>query len=50
LLQDRFGIYFSTVQAETEVCEELEKAIDIDYLAGPGNPAPSEADHGHHGG
>ena len=60
------GIYFSTVQAETEVCEELEKAVDIDYLAGMGQPVQGDAraenggdraasdhghgGHGHHGG
>lgn len=46
LLKERFGIYFSTVQAETEVCEELESATDIDFLTGAGEPAPNEGHQG----
>ena len=47
-LKAEFDIYFSTVQVETEVCEEIEAAEHIDFLRGaPGAPA-EPADHGSH--
>ena len=33
LLKSRFGIFFSTIQTETEICEEEEEARAIDFLA-----------------
>jgi cobalt-zinc-cadmium efflux system protein len=32
MLKSDFGIYFSTIQVETEVCEEIEAADEIDFL------------------
>ena len=32
MLKSDFSIYFSTIQVETEVCEEIEAADDIDFL------------------
>ena len=32
MLKTDFRIYFSTIQVETEVCEEIEAAEEIDYL------------------
>jgi len=32
MLKTDFHIYFSTIQVETEVCEEIEAAEEIDYL------------------
>jgi len=43
MLKRDFGIYFSTVQLETEVCEEIEAAEEIDYLRK--TEAPAGGDH-----
>ena len=32
LLKTRFGAFFSTIQTETEICEEEEEASAIDFL------------------
>ncbi len=32
MLKTDFNIYFSTIQVETEVCEEIEAADEIDFL------------------
>ncbi len=32
MLKTDFSIYFSTIQVETEVCEEIEAADEIDFL------------------
>ena len=32
ILKNQFGVFFSTIQTETEVCEEEEEAMSIDYL------------------
>jgi len=34
MLKRDFGIYFSTIQVETEVCEDIEAAEEIDFLRG----------------
>lgn len=39
MLKNDFGIYFSTIQLETEVCDEIEAAEDIDYLRGEEAPS-----------
>ena len=54
LLKSRFGVFFSTIQTESEICEEEEEAAAIDFLRT--DPEPSETpesmdldDHsGHH--
>jgi len=32
LLNNKFPIYFSTIQIETEVCPEIEMAEEVDFL------------------
>ena len=32
LLNNKFPIYFSTIQIETEVCPEIEIAEEVDFL------------------
>ena len=32
LLKSRFGVFFSTIQTETEICDEEEEAKEIDFL------------------
>ena len=44
LLKSRFGIYFSTIQTETEICEEEEEARAIDFLR-TDPEAGSQMDH-----
>ncbi len=43
MLKTDFSIYFSTIQVETEVCEEIEAAVEIDFLRQ--DPAPSAEHH-----
>ncbi len=44
LVKTRFGVFFSTIQTETEVCEEEEEARSIDFLLNEPEP-PSHIDH-----
>ena len=39
MLKTQFSIYFSTIQVETEVCEEIEAADEIDFLRQDRAPA-----------
>ncbi len=49
LLKDHFGIYFSTIQVETEICEAESGAEDIDFVkATTSRAANSERHQGHH--
>ena len=48
LLKTRFGVFFSTIQTETEICEEEEEAAAIDFLRTEPEPQPMD-DHGTHG-
>ena len=48
LLKTRFGVFFSTIQTETEICEEEEEAAAIDFLGTKAEPQPMD-DHGTHG-
>ncbi len=41
MLKTDFSIYFSTIQVETEVCQEIEAADEIDFLR-QDSPAASE--------
>ncbi len=38
MLKKDFGIYFSTIQIETEVCQDIEAAEEIDFLRGQPGP------------
>lgn len=42
-LKSDFAVYFSTIQLETEICEEIEEAVEIDYVRQEVTSAP-----GHH--
>ena len=44
LLKTRFGVFFSTIQTETEICEEEEEARSIDFLRNEPEP-PAHFDH-----
>lgn len=44
VLKNDFGVYFSTVQLETEVCEDIEAAEEIDFLREEAAP-PAEQHH-----
>ena len=44
LLKGRFGVFFSTIQTETEICEEEEEARAIDFLRNEPEPK-SQTDH-----
>jgi cobalt-zinc-cadmium efflux system protein len=49
LLNARFGVFFSTIQAETEICDEEEGARAIDFLStrdeGTEDEPQSQTDH-----
>ncbi len=45
VLKDDFGIYFSTVQMESEICPDIEQAEEIDFLRQPVMQATSAASH-----
>lgn len=47
-LKDDFGIYFSTIQVETEVCEDIEAAEEIDYLRSANLDELDEQKEEHH--
>ena len=48
LLKNQFGFFFSTIQTETEVCEEEEEAKSIDFLINePELPAQTGRHTGH---
>ena len=49
LLKTRFGVFFSTIQTETEICEEEEEAIAIDFLRTEPEPKSQMDDHTGHG-
>ena len=49
LLKTRFGVYFSTIQTETEICEEEEEARAIDFLRTADEPEPPMDHHAGHG-
>ncbi len=40
MLKTDFDIYFSTIQVETEVCDEIEAADHIDFLRGTSDASP----------
>ena len=44
LLKTRFGVFFSPIQTETEICEEEEEARSIDFLRNKPEP-PAHFDH-----
>ena len=48
LFKTRFGVFFSTIQTETEICEEEEEATEIDSLRTEPEPQPMD-DHSGHG-
>jgi cobalt-zinc-cadmium efflux system protein len=43
MLKKDFGIYFSTVQVETEICLDIEAAEEIDFLRQDGEDVGYEA-------
>jgi len=45
-----FNVFFSTIQSETEVCEEEEAAMSIDYLMEDHEQMPEFHDHTGHAG
>ena len=49
LLKTRFGVFFSTIQTETEICEEEEEAMAIDFLRTEPQPTSQPDDHTGHG-
>ena len=49
LLKTRFGVFFSTIQTETEVCEEEEEARAIDFLRTDPDSGSQTANHTGHG-
>ena len=49
LLKTRFGVFFSTIQTETEICEEEEGAEAIDFLRAEPEPGPQMDAHAGHG-
>ncbi len=49
LLKTRFGVFFSTIQTETEICEEEEEAMAIDFLRTEPEPTSQTDDHTGHG-
>ena len=49
LLKTRFGIFFSTIQTETEICEEEEEAKEIDFLRTEPEPMSQMDHHTGHG-
>ena len=49
LLKTQFGVFFSTIQTETEICEEEEEARAIDFLRTEPEPRPQTDDHTGHG-
>ncbi len=49
LLKTRFGVFFSTIQTETEICEEEEEAIAIDFLRNEPESGSQADDHTGHG-
>ncbi len=49
LLKTRFGVFFSTIQTETEICEEEEEAMAIDFLRTEPEPVSQTDDHTGHG-
>ena len=48
LFKTRFGVFFSTLQTETEICEEEEEATEINSLRTEPEPQPMD-DHSGHG-
>ena len=49
LLKTRFGVFFSTIQTETEICEEEEEARAIDFLRNEPGPRSQMDHHTGHG-
>ena len=46
VLKNDFGIYFSTVQIESEICPDIEEAEEIDFLRQAATPdAQAESHH-----
>ncbi len=48
MLKNRFNVFFSTIQSETEICEEEEAAMSIDYLMEHHEQMPEADDHTGH--
>ncbi len=45
ILKDDFQIYFSTIQVESEICPEIERAEEIDFLRQPAMPSMDGESH-----
>jgi hypothetical protein len=47
LLKERFGVFFSTIQTETEICGEDDEARAIDFLRTGNGPEANEESSSH---